>query len=109
MSIINYYLSVIGGDCHLAVELALVLAAERAVQQLVAQAALEARLDRGDDDDNNDDDDDNSNDDNDNTTLCHLKPPAIFSSAAYTVLLHTGQLLGISELLLTSCMLELEL
>ena len=102
MLIVNY-LSVIGGDCHLAVELALVLAAERAVQQLVAQAALEARLDRGDDDD------DNSNDDNNNTTLCHLKPPAIFSSAAYTVLLHTGQLLGISELLLTSCMLELEL
>ena len=87
------------------------LAAERAVQQLVAQAALEARLDSGDDDNNNDDDDDdNSNDDDDNnTTLCHLKPPAIFSSAAYTVLLHTGQLLGISELLLTSCMPELEL
>ena len=103
MSIVNYYyLSVIGGDCHLAVELALVLAAERAVQQLVAQAALEARLNSGDDGNN-------SNDDNNNTTLCHLKPPAIFSSAAYTVLLHTGQLLGISELLLTSCMLELEL
>ena len=86
------------------------LAAERAVQQLVAQAALEARLDSGDDDNNNDDDDNNNNnDDNNNHTLCHLKPPAIFSSAAYTVLLHTGQLLGISELLLTSCMVELEL
>ena len=108
MSIINY-LSVIGGGCHLAVELALVLAAERAVQQLVAQAALEARLDSGDDDNYDDNDDNNDDDDNNNHTLCHLKPPAIFSSAAYTVLLHTGQLLGISELLLTSCMVELEL
>ena len=48
------------------------LAAERAVQQLVAQAALEARLDRGDGDNNNDDDDDDNSNDNDGiiTTPC---------------------------------------
>ena len=65
--------------------------------------------DDNDNNNNNNDDDDNNNNNDDDNTLCHLKPPAIFSSAAYTVLLHTGQLLGISELLLTSCMAELEL
>ena len=37
--------------------------------------------------------------------LCHLYPPAIFSSAANTVLSHTGQLLGISLYLITMAVL----